>query len=198
MRLLIAEDQAMLRDALCQLLTMEDEVEDVFPAKNGQEAIAIIKREQIDIAILDVEMPLMSGLEVLEWIRAHKEMKVVIVTTFKREGYFKRALSAKVDAYVLKDRSTDDLMATLRRVLNGQKEYSPELVDELAFSDNPLSQREREILEGIANGLSNQEIANALFLSSGTVRNYITSLLMKLGAHNRTDAVRVAKDRQWL
>lgn len=198
MKLLVAEDQSMLRDALCQLLLMEDDVDAVFQAGNGQEAISLLEREEVEVAILDIEMPKMTGLEVLEWIREHKEMKVVIVTTFKRTGYFTRALKAQVDAYVLKDRSTTELMTTIHKVLSGQKDYSPELVDEMAFSSNPLSQREREVLQGIARGLSNQEIAKELFLSNGTVRNYVTSLMTKLNAHNRTDALLIAQEKNWL
>ncbi|MCI5870717.1 response regulator [Streptococcus sp.] len=198
MKLLVAEDQSMLRDALCQLLLMEDDVDAVFQAGNGQEAISLLEKEEVDVAILDIEMPKMTGLEVLEWIREHKEMKVVIVTTFKRTGYFTRALKAQVDAYVLKDRSTTELMTTIHKVLSGQKDYSPELVDEMAFSSNPLSQRERDVLQGIARGLSNQDIAKELFLSNGTVRNYVTSLMTKLDAHNRTDALLIAQEKNWL
>ena len=116
MKLLVAEDQSMLRDALCQLLMLEDDVEDVHAASDGQEAIALLKKEEVDVAILDIEMPVKTGLDVLEWIRANqRETKVVIVTTFKRKGYFKRALAAQVDAYVLKERSISDLMATIQR-----------------------------------------------------------------------------------
>ncbi len=126
MKLLVAEDQSMLRDALCQLLMLEDDVEEVHAASDGQEAIALLeKEEEVDVAILDIEMPVKTGLDVLEWIRANqRETKVVIVTTFKRKGYFKRALAAQVDAYVLKERSISDLMATIHTVLAGQKEYS--------------------------------------------------------------------------
>ena len=106
MKLLVAEDQSMLRDALCQLLMLEDDVEEVHAASDGQEAIALLEKEEVDVAILDIEMPVKTGLDVLEWIRANqRETKVVIVTTFKRKGYFKRALAAQVDAYVLKERS---------------------------------------------------------------------------------------------
>ena len=129
MKLLVAEDQSMLRDALCQLLMLEDDVEEVHVASDGQEAIALLEKEEVDVAILDIEMPVKTGLDVLEWIRANqRETKVVIVTTFKRKGYFKRALAAQVDAYVLKERSISDLMATIHTVLAGRKEYSPELV----------------------------------------------------------------------
>ena len=157
------------------------------------------KKEEVDVAILDIEMPVKTGLDVLEWIRANqRETKVVIVTTFKRKGYFKRALAAQVDAYVLKERSISDLMATIHTVLAGQKEYSPELVEGVAFDNNPLSQREQEVLAMVAQGSTNQEIAESLFLSNGTVRNYMTAILTKLDAGNRTEAVRIAKEKDWL
>ena len=196
MKLLVAEDQSMLRDALCQLLMLEDDVEEVHAASDGQEAIALLEKEEVDVAVLDIEMPVKTGLDVLEWIRANqREIKVVIVTTFKRKGYFKRALAAQVDAYVLKERSISDLMAT---VLAGQKEYSPELVEGVAFDNNPLSQREQEVLAMVAQGSTNQEIAESLFLSNGTIRNYMTAILTKLDAGNRTEAVRIAKEKDWL
>lgn len=185
-----------VEDALCQLLMLEDDVEEVHVASDGQEAIALLEKEEVDVAILDIEMPVKTGLDVLEWIRANqRETKVVIVTTFKRKGYFKRALAAQVDAYVLKERSISDLMATIHTVLAGQKEYSPELVEGVAFDNNPLSQREQEVLAMVAQGSTNQEIAESLFLSNGTIRNYMTAILTKLDAGNRTDAVRIAKEK---
>lgn len=198
MKLLVAEDQSMLRDALCQLLLLEDEVEQVYAAKDGREAIDLLQQKEVDVAILDIEMPYVTGLEVLEWIREHQEVRVIIVTTFRRTGYFKRALTAEVDAYVLKERSISDLMVTIRKVLQGQKEYSPELMEEMTHSTNPLSPREVQVLKGIARGLSNQEIAQELYLSNGTVRNYVTSLMTKLGANNRTDALIIAQKENWI
>lgn len=198
MKLLVAEDQAMLRDALCQLLLMEDDVEQVFQVGNGSEALAILQKETVDVAILDVEMPQLSGLDVLEWAKKHLDIKVVIVTTFKRTGYFERAVRAGVDAYVLKDRSISDLMATVHTVLAGRKEYSPELMETIMTHVNPLSRREQELLELISKGLSNKDISSKLYLSDGTVRNYVTSLMTKLGANNRTEAVRIAREKNWL
>ena len=198
MRLLVAEDQSMLRDALCQLLLMEDDVEAVFQASNGKEAIDFLTKQAVDIAILDVEMPEKSGLDVLEWIRANRPMKVVVVTTFKRPGYFQRAMASQVDAYVLKDRSIADLMTTLHKVLNGQKDYSPELIEGIFEASNPLSEREQAVLQLVATGLSNQAIAERLYLSNGTVRNYLSTILTKLDAHNRTEAVRIATEKGWL
>lgn len=121
MRLLVAEDQAMLRDALCQLLLMEDQVDDIIQASNGQEAIDKLRTQQVDVAILDVEMPILSGIDVLRWMRQHLQIKVIILTTFKRSGYFQAALEQQVDTYVLKDRSAAELMATINNVLAGKK-----------------------------------------------------------------------------
>lgn len=198
MKLLVAEDQSMLRDALCQLLLMEDDVDEVLQASDGEQAIGKLKMESPDVAILDVEMPKKSGLDVLEWIREHKDLKVIIVTTFKRVGYFERAVKAGVDAYVLKDRSTSELMSTIHTVLAGKKEYSPELMESMISQDNPLSPQEKRILQLISLGKSNQDIADTLYLSNGTVRNYISSIFNKLSANNRVEAARIAKDKGWL
>lgn len=198
MRILLAEDQSMLRDALCQLLLMEEDVEAVLPAKDGAEALAMLQKETVDVAILDVEMPVKSGLDVLEWIKANSATKVVIVTTFKRAGYFQRAVKAGVDAYVLKERSISDLMTTIHKVLAGGKEYSPELMETIVQEEQLLSARERDVLKLLAKGLSNKEIASQLYLSDGTVRNYVTSLMTKLGANNRTEAVLIATEKNWL
>lgn len=198
MKLLVAEDQSMLRDALYQLLLMEDDVDEILQASDGEQAIGILKTESPDVAILDVEMPKKSGLDVLEWIREHKDLKVIIVTTFKRVGYFERAVKAGVDAYVLKDRSTSELMSTIHTVLAGKKEYSPELMESMISQDNPLSPQEKRILQLISLGKSNQDIADTLFLSNGTVRNYISSIFNKLSANNRVEAARIAKDKGWL
>ena len=199
MRLLIAEDQSMLRDAMATLLLMEDSVENVLQAKNGKEAIDLISTNNIDVAILDVEMPEATGLDVLEYIRSNNiDCKVVIVTTFKRMGYFERAIKNNVDAYVLKDRSIDELMKTINTVLAGHKEYSPELMENIFNSHNPLTNQEKIILIKIKEGLSNKEIANELFLSEGTIRNYISNILTKLNCKNRTEAVKKSTEEGWL
>ena len=199
MRLLVAEDQSMLRDALCQLLLLQEDVEDVLQAGDGQEAIRLLETHPVDIAILDIEMPIKTGLEVLEWAKSQQlQLKVVIVTTFKRPGYFERALKAGVDAYVLKERRITDLMATLHTVLAGQKEYSPELMEGILTHPNPLSPQEKAVLKEVAKGASNQEIADRLFLSNGTIRNYMSTILTKLNAENRTEAAKIAQEKGWL
>ena len=199
MRLLVAEDQSMLRDALCQLLLLQEDVEEVLQAGDGQEAIRLLETHPVDIAILDIEMPIKTGLEVLEWAKSQQpQLKVVIVTTFKRPGYFERALKAGVDAYVLKERRITDLMGTLHTVLSGQKEYSPELMEGILTHPNPLSSQEQAVLKEVAKGASNQEIADCLFLSNGTIRNYMSAILTKLNAENRTEAAKIAQEKGWL
>ena len=199
MKLLIAEDQSMLRDAMATLLSMQDSVESVLQAKNGKEAIDLISTNDIDVAILDVEMPEATGLDVLEYIRSNNiDCKVIIVTTFKRMGYFERAIKNNVDAYVLKDRSIDELMKTINTVLAGHKEYSPELMENIFNSHNPLTKQEKIILLKIKEGLPNKEIANELFLSEGTIRNYISNILTKLNCKNRTEAVKKSTEEGWL
>ena len=194
MKLLIAEDQSMLRDAMATLLSMQDSVESVLQAKNGKEAIDLISTNDIDVAILDVEMPEVTGLDVLEYIRSNNiHCKVV-----KRMGYFERAIKNNVDAYVLKDRSIDELMKTINNVLAGHKEYSPELMENIFNSHNPLTNQEKIILLKIKEGLSNKEIANELFLSEGTIRNYISNILTKLNCKNRTEAVKKSTEEGWL
>lgn len=199
MKLLVAEDQSMLRDALCQLLELQSDVETVHQASNGQEAMTLLQSQKIDVAILDVEMPKQTGLDVLEWVKEKQPtVKVVIVTTFKRPGYFERAIKADVDAYVLKERSIADLMKTIHTVLDGKKEYSPELMEVMMTSKNPLSNQEILVLQAAARGLSSKEIAQKLYLSNGTIRNYMSSILTKLAAENRLEAVRIAQENGWI
>ncbi|EPW94464.1 response regulator transcription factor [Streptococcus agalactiae] len=196
MKLLVAEDQSMLRDAMCQLLLMEESVSTIDQAGNGEEAISILSNKAIDVAILDVEMPILSGLDVLEWVRKYQNVKVIIVTTFKRSGYFQWAIRSNVDAYVLKDRSVADLMKTIQKVLSGGKEYSPELMENVI--SNPLSKQEIKILSLIAQGKTSKEIACTLFLSNGTVRNYTSNIFDKLGVNNRLEALKIAREKDWL
>lgn len=199
MRLLIAEDQSMLRDAMATLLLMEDSIDEVLQAKNGKEAMDLLVDSSIDVAILDIEMPEATGLDVLEFIRNNGiSCKVIIVTTFKRSGYFERAIKNNVDAYVLKDRSIDELMKTINNVLAGNKEYSPELMENIFTNHNPLSNQEKILLAKVKEGLSNKEISSELFLSEGTIRNYISNILTKLNCKNRTEAVKKATEEGWI
>ena len=199
MRLLIAEDQSMLRDAMATLLLMEETIDEVLQATNGKEAMDILEGSSVDVAILDIEMPEATGLDVLEFIRNKGiSCKVIIVTTFKRAGYFERAIKNNVDAYVLKDRSIDELMKTINNVLAGHKEYSPELMENIFTNHNPLSNQEKILLVKVKEGLSNKEISSELYLSEGTIRNYISNILTKLNCKNRTEAVKKATEEGWI
>lgn len=193
MKLLHAEDQSMLREAMKKLLMISGTFDEIVSVSNGAEAIGVID-ESFDIALLDIEMPEKSGLEVLAYIRERKlDVKVIIVTTFKRPGYFERAVNLDVDAYVLKERSVDELTETIHSVMQGKKEYSPELLP-LMLTKNPLTDKEQEILKLIGEGLTSKEISQKLFLSDGTVRNYTSIILEKLGADNRVLAWKMAKE----
>lgn len=199
MRLLIAEDQSMLRDAMATLLLMEETIDEVLQATNGKEAMDILDGSSVDVAILDIEMPEATGLDVLEFIRNKGiSCKVIIVTTFKRSGYFERAIKNNVDAYVLKDRSIDELIKTINNVLAGNKEYSPELMENIFTNHNPLSNQEKILLAKVKEGLSNKEISLELYLSEGTIRNYISNILTKLNCKNRTEAVKKATEEGWI
>lgn len=193
MKLLHAEDQSMLREAMKKLLMISGTFDEIVSVSNGAKAINAID-DSFDIALLDIEMPEKSGLEVLAYIREHKlDVKVIIVTTFKRPGYFERAVNLDVDAYVLKERSVDELTETIHSVMQGKKEFSPELLP-LMLTKNPLNDKEQEILKLIGEGLTSKEISQKLFLSDGTVRNYTSIILEKLGADNRVLAWKMAKE----
>ncbi|WP_312040012.1 response regulator transcription factor [Macrococcoides bohemicum] len=193
MKLLHAEDQSMLREAMKKLLMISGTFDEIVSVSNGAEAINVID-DSFDIALLDIEMPEQSGLEVLAYIREQKlDVKVIIVTTFKRPGYFERAVNLDVDAYVLKERSVDELTETIHSIMQGKKEYSTELLP-LMLTKNPLTDKEQEILKLIGEGLTSKEISQKLFLSDGTVRNYTSIILEKLGADNRVLAWKMAKE----
>lgn len=193
MKLLHAEDQSMLREAMKKLLMTSGDFDEIISVSNGAEAIEVLDNT-FDVALLDIEMPEKSGLEVLEYIRERKlNIKVIIVTTFKRPGYFERAINLDVDAYVLKERSVDELIETIDLVMKGKKEYSSELMP-MMLSKNLLTDKEQEILMLIGDGLTSKEISQKLFLSDGTVRNYTSIILEKLGADNRVIAWKMAKE----
>ncbi len=193
MKLLHAEDQSMLREAMKKLLMTSGDFDEIISVSNGAEAIEVLDNT-FDVALLDIEMPEKSGLEVLEYIRERKlNIKVIIVTTFKRPGYFERAINLDVDAYVLKERSVDELIETIDLVMKGKKEYSSELMP-MMLSKNPLTDKEQEMLMLIGDGLTSKEISQKLFLSDGTVRNYTSIILEKLGADNRVIAWKMAKE----
>lgn len=198
-RIIIAEDQRMLRGALGALLDLEDDIEVVGQAENGEEALQLIEKLQPDVSIMDIEMPIQSGLDVAETLRKQQsQCRVMILTTFARPGYFERAMKANVHGYLLKDSPSEDLAAAIRNVMNGKREISPELMFGLWQEQNPLTDREKEVLLLAKEGKTANEIAKTLYLSSGTVRNYISDVLTKLNAKNRIEAITIAEEKGWI
>jgi two-component system response regulator DesR len=196
-RIIIAEDQRMMLGALGSLLDLEEDIEVVGQAPNGAEAIELVKQLNPDVFITDIEMPVKSGLDAAEELKDHS-CKVIILTTFARSGYFERARKAGVSGYLLKDSPSEDLANSIRLIMDGRRIYAPELVD-LAYSgeDNPLTEREHQVLELIATGKNTKEIASELYITTGTVRNYISVILDKLDVTNRIEAISRFKEKGW-
>ncbi|MFJ7935290.1 response regulator [Sporosarcina sp. NPDC096371] len=198
-RIVIAEDQGMMLGALGSLLNLEEDMEVVGKAKNGQEAVALVNEQQPDVCIMDIEMPVMTGLDAAESLRG-TDCKIIILTTFARTGYFDRARKAGVRGYLLKDSPIEELVSSIRTIMDGRRIYAPELVD-IAYEDdeteNPLTERESQVLGLIADGRTTKEIAGELYLTPGTVRNYISAILEKLGVGNRIEAISRFKDKGW-
>ncbi|GGH35569.1 response regulator transcription factor [Paenibacillus segetis] len=198
-RIVIAEDQRMLRGALASLLDLEDDIEVIGQAGDGAEALALIERIQPDVCLMDIEMPLKSGLDVAEILKEQSSpCRIIILTTFARPGYFERAVKTGVHGYLLKDESSDKLAESIRRVMAGHREISPELIFGSIKENNPLSDREREILKLAAEGLTANQIASSMHLSYGTVRNYISEIMNKLDVKSRIEAVRLAEEKGWM
>ncbi|MCP1146175.1 response regulator transcription factor [Lysinibacillus endophyticus] len=198
-RIVIAEDQGMLLGAMKSLLNMEEDMEVVGLAKNGEEAVQLVKEHQPDICIMDIEMPVKTGLDAAEELHEETDCKVIILTTFARPGYFERARKAGVRGYLLKDSPIEELVNSIRVIMDGRRIYAPELVDFVYEDDseNPLTERESQVLELVAEGKTTKEIAAELFLSAGTVRNYISTILDKLGVGNRIEAISRFKEKGW-
>lgn len=204
-RVLLAEDQSMVLGALAALLDLEPDVEVVAQARDGTEALRLAEEERPDVVLTDIEMPEMSGLELAAELsrRAREEgwerpCRVVIVTTFARSGYLRRALDAGAAGYLLKDSPAGELADAVRRVHRGLRAIDPDLAAEAWSEPDPLTDRERQALRLAGEGLSNAAIAERLHLSEGTVRNYISEASGKLGAANRTEAARTARQKGWL
>ncbi|HEY3734565.1 MAG TPA: response regulator transcription factor [Streptosporangiaceae bacterium] len=199
-RVLLAEDQHMIREALAALLSFEDDIQVVAQTGRGDEVVAAATEHEVDAALLDIEMPGMDGLTAAaELHRARPAVKIVILTTFGRPGFMRRAMESGVSAFLVKDSPPDKLAETLRRVLAGERVIDPDLAAvALAQGVNPLTPRERDVLTASADGSLISELATRLFLSEGTVRNYLSACIQKTGARNRADALRIAEERGWL
>jgi two-component system response regulator DesR len=198
-RVVIAEDQAMVLGALAALLAIERDIEVVGRAHNGREALEMVRSLAPDIVLTDIEMPEMTGLDLALAIHAeHARSRVVILTTFARPGYLRRALDAGASGYLLKDAPSDRLADAIRRVHAGGRAIDPELAAEAWGEHDPLSDRERQVLRLAGEGRSGPEIATELRLSEGTVRNYLSEAISKVGGKNRVDAARIARTKGWL
>lgn len=198
-RVMIAEDQAMVRGALAALLNLEHDIDVVGTASDGDSAWREVQRLLPDVLVTDIEMPGLSGLELAQRVQRHAlPVKVVIVTTFARPGFLRRALDAGVNGYLLKDAPAEQLAEALRQVHRGGRAIDPQLALQVWDEADPLNDRERQVLRLAGDGMSTGDIATHLQLSSGTVRNYLSEAIGKLGVANRTEAYRLARQRGWL
>jgi two-component system response regulator DesR len=198
-RVVIAEDQAMVAGALAALLGIEADLDVVGTARNGREALDLVRTLAPDVLLTDIEMPGMTGLELAAAVRAEaRPPRVVILTTFARPGYLRRALDAGVSGYILKDAPSKHLADAIRRVHAGGRAVDPELASEAWSESDPLTDRERQVLRLAADGCSGAQIADELHLSEGTVRNYLSEAISKVGGRNRADAARIARAKGWL
>nr|WSX77003.1 response regulator transcription factor [Streptomyces sp. NBC_00899] len=199
-RVLLADDQSMVREALATLLGLEDDMEVVVQVGRGDAVVAAAKAYAPDVALLDIEMPGMTGIEAAALLRTEcPRVKVVIVTTFGRPGYLRRAMESGAEAFLVKDAPAAQLAEAVRRVLRGERVIDPTLAAAaLADGADPLTARERDVLTAAADGSVNADVARLLGLSEGTVRNYLSTAIQKTGARNRAEAARIAREKGWL
>jgi two-component system response regulator DesR len=195
-RIVIAEDQRMLLGALASLLDLEEDMKVVGKASNGEEAVRLVHLHKPDVCIMDIEMPGKSGLEAAEELKG-TGCKVMILTTFARSGYFERAIKSGASGYMLKDSPSEELADSIRSIMAGRRIYATELVDDAYGQENPLTEREKEVLLLLADGKNTKDIASELYLTNGTVRNYISVILDKLGVSNRVEAITRFKEKGW-
>jgi len=199
-RLLLADDQALVRQALCALLALEDDFEVVASVGRGDQIVDAALAERPDVALLDIEMPGLDGLAAAAVLAAQvPDCRVVMLTTFGRAGYLRRAMEAGAVGFVVKDAPAEALADAIRRVMTGERVVDPALaVATLAAGESPLTARERDVLIAARSGAAVAEIAARLYLSEGTVRNYLSAAITKTATRNRMEALRVADERGWL
>ncbi|MBN8446486.1 MAG: response regulator transcription factor [Gammaproteobacteria bacterium] len=198
MKILLAEDQAMVRGALASLLRLSSQHE-LVEAADGDAALALLKQQSFDMLLTDIEMPGRSGLELAAWLQHQQSpTKVVIITTFGRSGYIRRALDCGVSGFLLKDAPVQDLLAALEKVQAGKRVIDSELALLALGEQDPLNDKERRALRLAGEGKSTAEISQLLFIAEGTVRNYLSEAMSKLNAANRIDAARIAQQKGWL
>src|SRR5690625_673964 len=196
-RIVIAEDQQMLLGALASLLNLEKDMEVVGKAKNGEEALKLVGQHKPDICMMDIEMSMVSGLDAAEQLK-DQPCKVIVLTNFARPGYFQRAREANVSGYLLKDSPSEELADSIRSIMAGRRIYAPELVDMAFDRGSPLTEREEQVIHLIAGGKNTKEIAELLYITTGTVRNYVSVILDKLEVSNRVEAVSRYEQKGWL
>ena len=198
-RVVLAEDQAMVRGALTALLKLEPDIDVVATAADGEEAWRVLQQAKPDLLVTDIEMPGLTGLELAQRVQRYElACKVVIVTTFARAGFLRRALDAGVSGYLLKDAPAEQLADALRKVHRDGRAIDPQLAVEAWSESDPLNDRERQVLRFAGEGMSAVDIATQLNLSQGTVRNYLSEAIGKLGVGNRIEAFRLARQKGWL
>ena len=199
-RVLLAEDQAMVRGAIAALLALEEDIEIVAEASRGDEVVALALESGPDVALLDVEMPGGDGLDAAAALRQKlPSCRVIILTTFGRAGYLKRAMENGATGFLLKDAPSSELAKAIHKVMRGERVVDPDLAAlALSAGDNPLTEREREVLAASEDGATIEDVAARLYLSEGTVRNYLSSAIKKLGTRNRVEAARLAQQKGWL
>jgi two-component system, NarL family, response regulator DesR len=197
-RVVLAEDQGVVLGALAALVALEHDIEVVAQAHNGKEALAAVYKHEPDVFITDIEMPELSGLDVASMLQGQTKARVIVLTTFARSGYLRRALESGVYGYVLKAQPASLLADAVRRVHQGQRVIDPKLAAESWGESDPLTHRQREVLRLTTDGTATAAIASQLGLSSGTVRNHLSEAIAKLGATNRIDAARIARSKGWL
>lgn len=198
-KIVLAEDQKMLLGALGSLLDLEADMEVVGQATSGNEVLKLIEEKQPDVCLLDIEMPGKSGLEVAKLVNeVDQRPRIIVLTTFAKPGYFEKAMKARVDGYLLKDRSIEELTTAIRKVVDGEQVYSQELMVDFIREKNPLNEREQQILKLIATGMTTKELTTTLYLSYGTVRNYVSEIIQKLEAKNRLEAIEIARSKGWI
>jgi two-component system response regulator DesR len=199
-RVLLAEDQAMVRGALAALLDLEEDIKVVTQVERGDEVVPAALACQPDVALLDIEMPGGSGLNAAQALRRHlPSCRVMILTTFGRSGYLRQAMESGAVGFLLKDAPAAELAVSIRRVMAGERVVDPDLaLSALSDGDNPLTGRERDVLQASLDGASIADIAARLYVTEGTVRNHLSSAIQKLGAQNRIEAARLAEQKGWL
>ncbi|MDG4862114.1 response regulator transcription factor [Streptomyces sp. T-3] len=199
-RVLLAEDQSMVREALAALLGLEPDIEVVAQVARGDEVLEAARAHEVQVALLDIEMPGKTGIEAAAELHAAlPAVHILILTTFGRPGYLRRAMESGAAAFLVKDAPAAQLAAAVRKVIAGERVIDPTLAAAaLAEGADPLTDRERDVLRAAADGATNAELAAALHLSPGTVRNYLSTAIQKLAARNRAEAVRIARDKGWL